>query len=154
MTEISRVGSGVPTGGQFAAHDRQESEAALPSPIAIEIPASTISLPAHNNVLPPYPEQLGTPAVQFGFGDDHPGTLYGYFEVADTHVTVWVDEYGDRGNSISDGSEETGWDPEDDEQFVEWAHAVTARAAQDAQLIIGASFVTAVERALVENATR
>jgi hypothetical protein len=157
--------SGQPSndnGGAFASRE-QRPEAS----VALERKAETVvvsviahpSLTTHVADLPPYPA-LEAPTIDFGYGDDHPGTLYVYFTIPaaddldhEVSVTVWEDEEGDRGDSINDGSESTGWEPEVDEQFLEWAHAVRSRLDTDVSTVAGSAISNAnVVSSIVANA--
>jgi hypothetical protein len=148
-------------GGGFASRpERPESEVKLErKPGYAEIPIlAHPRISTHVEDLPAYPAGLPEPSITFGYGDDHPGTLYVYLTVPagdhgdEADVTVWSDEEGYEGNSISDGAEETGWTPDMDLEFVTWAHAVRKRLDADVTKVTESVLSTEVSDALVANA--
>jgi hypothetical protein len=128
MTTQNRTPAGIPTGGQYANHDRAEGQAALAHPPRIQLDgALSLTVIAYNaDTLPPYPAHLAEPVISYTYGDDNPGTIYVSFDIDGVHVSVWQDDgyAGGMYNSIHDSDEETGYDEDTDEELLTWAHAV------------------------------
>lgn len=141
MANDKRVNPGIPSGGQFAAHDRADSLVSLPTAPAVVVTVdSTIVLNGYADETVAYPDGLGEPKISFTYGDDHPGVLYTTVEATDVNgaegsITVWADEDGDRGDSIENSGEPTGWDGTIDDEIIEWAHNLSERINQSSTRI-------------------
>lgn len=127
-----RQPAGIPVGGQFASHDRADAQITLPTgPPRAQLEGFIVALPhrfdADREPLPAYPAGLAEPKLSYVYGDDHPSTIYLSAEIDGVRVTVWLDEQGDRGDSINDSEEETGYDLDTDEQLLEWLHEARER---------------------------
>lgn len=100
--------------------------------------------------LPELPEELTPSSTSWSFGEPD-NRVFTTFEVGvddPVSISVWVDDDGDKRNSIEDGAEETGWDPEDDELFLEYAHAVHERIEENVESVKQQLFDDAVEQAI------
>jgi hypothetical protein len=141
--------------GVFTDKPQSAAEIALPTKPVIATAARDVELNRHTTPLPPYPADLLAPVVTFNTGDST-NYLYLHSHIGEgrdqVSVTVWVDEYGDRADSINDGSESTGWDANTDAEFLDWAHAVRERASFDYHAAILQLVDGHVEDAIVTNA--
>lgn len=119
--------------------------------IAVEV---DVVLPTIHEALPKYPAGLDEAQVTFSYGDDD-DNLYVNFNIGEgadqAAVTVWKVN-GDSFNSITDGEEPTGWDPETDEQFIEWAHAVRDRIDIDTY-VVALNATASAETSILTRAT-
>jgi len=120
--------------------------------IAVEV---DVVLPTIHEALPKYPAGLDEAQVTFSYGDDD-DNLYVNFNIGEgadqAAVTVWKDGQGDSFNSITDQEEITGWDPETDEQFIEWAHAVRDRIDIDTY-VVALNATASAETSILTRAT-
>lgn len=128
MTEQNRVAAGVPTGGQFAGHDRAEADIALPG-----LPhEKTLALPAFATLylddepLPEYPASLPEPSVYFEFDD---GRVETHITIGEDTICFWESDHGLL-NTVADNDNPLTVAEGDDEieaAVLEWGEAVHRR---------------------------
>lgn len=154
MTDQTRVAAGIPTGGQFAAQKRPDSEVSLAPPQA-ELTGAVIARPyLFSDELPPLPDAVSAPHnVKAWFDEGGDGDLF--VAATFTHdgkeftVSVGQDAAGDFNDSITDGSESTPLTADDDARITEWLYAVHSRVAATDHTVI-----TAARDALLDEAVQ
>ena len=157
MTNDKRVNAGVPTGGQFAEHNHTDSDVSLPKATPVVVTTgSTVVLQPYATGVSGWPSGLSEPKVSFAFGDDNRGVIYTTVEATDKNgvegsVMVWDSEDGERGNSVDNGEEPTGWGEAVDAEAIEWAYGVAGRIDRAATLI-NETVLTQAEQAIIANA--
>jgi len=157
MDNISRTAAGVPTGGEFAAHTRNEADLNIIGPTLDPIALTGEFQPWENDLLAhnPYPETMPEPVLGIEF-DDGPRLNV---TVGDETFTFWEDDEGELfdttlqsedgrfGFSDDDGAEEH-------EQFVDWAHSIRGNISANIYAATTAAINLGVQEQLIKIALR
>lgn len=156
MSDVNRVGAGVPAGGEFAAHTRSEAD--------VELGGRTIRLPivasaaiVNSGPLQAiYPSTL--PPATVGF-DELPEGLATTFTVGEHTGWVVTESTGsphirfNRGEPGGWASEPTGWTAEQTEGFVDWIAEVHDRTRTNVQSVRAAALTESVSAAIAASVT-
>jgi hypothetical protein len=154
MTNDKRVSAGIPTGGEFAAHDRAESPVALRArPSDIVIPLVVPVILTERQPINGYPVSLPAPEnVSFTEGDES-SAIYLNMTVEGVEFFVWSDEDGDPRDSFDDDDDELPpWSGDVHCELLDWAHATQRAVEEDFHTATGAAMSSTLPDAIIANA--